>query len=82
MSKQTLGFNKALGDMAEALNSDITASEKLHLLVRAAARALGVRGCSLMLLDAQRMRLFHTASHGLSERYLRKGFLEAERSLA
>lgn len=82
MSKQTLGFNKALGDMAEALNSDITASEKLHLLVRAAARALGVRGCSLMLLDAQRVRLFHTASHGLSERYLRKGFLEAEKSLA
>jgi len=81
MSKQTLGFNRALGDMAEALNSDITASEKLHLLVRATARALGVRGCSLMLLDAQRMRLFHTASHGLSERYLKKGFLEVERSL-
>jgi len=81
MSKQTLALNRALGDMAEALNSDITASEKLHLLVRATPRALGVRGCSLMLLDAQRVRLFHTASHGLSERYLRKGFLEAERSL-
>ena len=81
MSKQTLGFNRALGDMADALNSDITDSEKLHLLVRAAARALGVRGCSLMLLDAQRRRLFHTASHGLSERYLRKGFLEVEKSL-
>jgi len=81
MSKQTLGFNKALGDMADAFNSDITDSEKLRLLVRAAARALGVRGCSLMLLDAQRKRLFHTASHGLSERYLRKGFLEVEKSL-
>ncbi len=81
MSKQALGFNRALGDMAEALSSDITAGEKLHLLVRAAARALGVRGCSLMLLDAQRRRLFHTASHGLSERYLRKGFIEAEKSL-
>ena len=81
MSKQALGFNRALGDMADALNSDITDSEKLHLLVRAAARALGVRGCSLMLLDAQRRRLFHTASHGLSERYLRKGFLEVEKSL-
>ncbi len=81
MGKQTLGFNKALGDMAEALNSDMTASEKLHRLVRVAARALGVRGCSLVLLDAQKRRLFHAASQGLSERYLRKGFLEAEKSL-
>jgi len=81
MGKQTLGFNKALGDMAESLNSGITASEKLHRLVRSAARALGVRGCSLLLLDAQKKRLFHAASQGLSERYLRKGFLEAEKGL-
>jgi len=81
MSKQALGFNKALGDIAEALNSDIATSEKLRFSVKAAARALGVKGCSLMLLDVQRKRLFHAASQGLSERYLRKGFLEAEKSL-
>jgi hypoxanthine phosphoribosyltransferase len=81
MGKQALGFNKALGDIAEAMNSEMTPSEKLQRLVRSTARALGVRGCSLMLLDAQKKRLFHTASRGLSERYLRKGFLEAEKSL-
>ncbi len=81
MGKQVLGFNKALGDMAEALNSDITTGEKLRFLVKAAARALGIKGCSLMLLDVQRKTLFHAASQGLSERYLRKGLLEAERSL-
>ncbi len=82
MSKQTVGFNKALSEIAEALNSGLTASEKLRLLVRAAARALGVKGCSILLLDSQRKRLVHTASHGLSERYLRKGFLESEKSLS
>ena len=82
MSKQTLGFNKALSEIAEALNSSLTASEKLRLLVKATARALGVRGCSIMLLDSQRKRLVHAASHGLSERYLRKGFLESEKSLS
>jgi hypoxanthine phosphoribosyltransferase len=82
VSKQVIGFNKALGEIAEALNSGLTASEKLRLLVRATGRALGVRGCSLMLLDAQKKRLFHVASHGLSERYLRKGFLESEKSLS
>ena len=82
MSKQTLGFNKALSEIAEALNSSLSASEKLRLLVKATARALGVRGCSILLLDSQRKRLVHAASHGLSERYLRKGFLESERSLS
>lgn len=82
MGKQTLAFNKALGDVAAAMNSDATASEKLRILVKAAARALGVRGCSLLLLDAQKRRLFHAASQGLSERYLRKGFLEAEKGFA
>ncbi len=82
MSKQVLGFNKALSEIAGVLNSGLTASEKLYLLVKATARALGVRGCSLMLLDAHRKRLVHVASHGLSERYLRKGFLESQKSLS
>jgi len=82
MGKQSLGFNRALGDMAETLNSDMEPGEQLQRLVRSAARAMGVRGCSLMLLDAQRKRLFHTASRGLTERYLRKGFLEPEKSLS
>ena len=82
MSKQTLGFNQALGDMAAALNSETTVSEKLHRMVRSTALALGVRGCSLLLFDAQKKRLFHAASQGLSERYLRKGFLEAKKGLS
>lgn len=82
VSKQVLGFNRALSEIAGVLNSSLTASEKLYLLVKATARALGVRGCSLMLLDAHKKRLVHTASHGLSERYLRKGFLESEKSLS
>jgi len=82
MGKQALSFNKAFGDISKGLNSVITAGEKLRILVKVTARALGVRGCSLMLLDAQKKSFFHTASHGLSERYLRKGFLEAETSLA
>ncbi len=82
MSKQTHGFHKALSEIAEALNSSLTASEKLRLLVKSTARALGVRGCSILLLDSQRKRLVHAASHGLSDRYLRKGFLESEKSLS
>jgi len=80
MSKQALSFNRALAEMAAALNSDITASQKLNALVKSAGRGLGVRGCALMLLDAQKGMLFHVVSHGLSERYIRKGFIEASKS--
>lgn len=82
VSRQTPRFNKALGEIAEALNSSLTSSEKLHLLLKLVARSLGVRGCSVLLLDAQNKRLLHAVSHGLSERYLKKGFLEEEKIIS
>jgi bifunctional protein TilS/HprT len=82
MSRQAASFNRALGKMVKAVNSDLAASEKLQLLVGLAPRALAVRGCSLLLLDSRKEKLVHAAAHGLSERYLRKGFVEPERSLS
>ncbi len=81
MGRQAIVFSKSLGEMAGALNSNLTAAEKLDCLVHVASRALGVRGCSLMLLDAKRKKLIHAATHGLSDRYLRAGVVEADKSL-
>ena len=81
MSKQVASLNKALADMVGSVNSDLTTSDKLQILVTIAPRALAARGCSLLLLDAHRRRLIHAAAHGISERYLRKGFIEADKSL-
>jgi bifunctional protein TilS/HprT len=81
MSRQAAVFNRSFGEMAEALNSNLAAAEKLRLLVQIASRALGVRGCSLLLLDGNRKKLMHVATHGLSDRYLRKGLVDADKSL-
>ena len=81
MSKQPSTFNKALADMVSAVNSDLTPSERLQALTKLTSRALAVRGSSLLLLNTNRKRLVHAAAHGLSERYLRKGFVEVEKSL-
>ena len=81
MGRQAIVFSRSLGEMAGALNSSLTAAEKLDCLVQVASRALGVRGCSLMLLDAKRKKLIHAATHGLSDRYLRAGVVEADKSL-
>jgi bifunctional protein TilS/HprT len=81
MGRQAIVFSKSLGEMASALNSNLTAAEKLNCLVQIASRALGVRGCSLMLLDAKRKKLIHAATHGLSDRYVKAGVVEADKSL-
>ena len=81
MGRQAIVFSKSLGDMAGALNSSLSAAEKLDCLVQAASRALGVRGCSLLLLDVKRKKLIHAATHGLSDRYVRAGVVEADKSL-
>jgi bifunctional protein TilS/HprT len=81
MGRQAIVFSRSLSEMAGALNSSLTAADKLHSLVHLASRALGVRGCSLLLLDGKRKKLIHAATHGLSDRYVRAGVVEAEKSL-
>lgn len=81
MGRQAVVFNRSLAEMAKVLNSALTAGEKLHALVQSASRALGVRGCSLMLLDAKKRKLIHAATYGLSDRYVRAGLVDVDKSL-
>lgn len=80
MGKQPEIFNQSLGSLVKIINSDLPGSHKLDQIVKLAPQALAVKGCSLLLLDGHG-RLIHAASHGLSERYLRKGLIEADQSL-
>ncbi len=81
MGRQAVVFNRSLAEMAKILNSTLTAGEKLHALVQSASRALGVRGCSLMLLDAKKRKLIHAATYGLSDRYVRSGLVDVDKSM-
>lgn len=72
---------QALAEALRALNSPARTAEVLNLIVDLAARALRVKGCSLMLLSPDRREFFHVAARGLSSRYLRKGPVLTERSV-
>ena len=72
----------ALLQAAEAINSSLKADEVLATIVGAATEATGAKGCSLMLLDEEKKYLVHTATFGLSQQYLHKGVIMADRSLA
>jgi GAF domain-containing protein len=72
----------ALYEAAKAINSSLKVEEVLSTIVRATAMATEAKGCSLLLLDDERKHLVHKADFGLSDKYLHKGELIANRSIA
>ncbi len=73
MENKSLDIYKALYDIAVQVYSSTSTETVLNDIVRSTALALGLKGCSLMLLSSNRKQLIHTASYGLSEPYLGKG---------
>ncbi|MEE8470116.1 MAG: GAF domain-containing protein [Dehalococcoidia bacterium] len=72
----------ALHEVARTVNSTLNADEVLSKIVKAATEATDAKGCSVMLLDDEKKHLVHSASYGLSDQYLHKGEILADRSLA
>jgi len=79
-SSEEKSYYKAIRRAAAALNSTATGKEKLSTIVRGIARAMQA-GVSLVLLDSNRRKLAHVSSWALPQFYLRKGVLDADKSL-
>ncbi len=73
-------YYKAVRRAGAAVNSGLELKPLLATIVRGTARAMNA-GASLVLLDATRKKLIHSASWGLPQSYLRKGIMDADRSL-
>ncbi len=71
-------FKTVTKAIAQSANLDIMASHLAQLLVA----ALGIKGCAIFVLDLDIKQLEILASFGLSPKYLTKGPLNADRSLA
>jgi signal transduction protein with GAF and PtsI domain len=63
----------ALYEVAKVINASLEPSEVLKKIVECVARAMGVKACSIRLLDARGKRLLMGAACGLSKGYLVKG---------
>jgi hypoxanthine phosphoribosyltransferase len=72
---------KAVRRAVASVNSDITLKEKLDTIVRGTARSLSA-SASLVFLDTTGKKLVHVSSWALPQFYLRKGVLDADRSLS
>ncbi|GAB4409639.1 MAG: hypothetical protein OHK0032_05290 [Thermodesulfovibrionales bacterium] len=75
-------FLNALQEIARAVSSSMHLQEVMSLIVRKIADAMNTEAATIRLLDPSRKRLELVASHGLSERYLNKGPVDAEKSVS
>jgi len=68
---------RLLYTIAKELGSSLVTDEVLSSMVESITKAIGAKGCSLMLLTPDKKQLMHTISYGLSNDYLRKGSVRA-----
>jgi signal transduction protein with GAF and PtsI domain len=76
-----LNLLKGLLEVSKAVNSALDVKKVLHLLVKTATNALDIKAAAVRLLDEQRARMELVASYGLSDRYINKGPVGADKSI-
>lgn len=69
---------KILYEIAKELTSSLVTDKVLSSMVESITKAMGIKGCSLLLLTPDRKQLIHSISYGLSDWYLKKGPVRAD----
>jgi len=69
-------------EVVKAVHSTLDIREVLRMLVSKVAQLMNLKGCALRLLDPHKRMLELVSSYGLSEKYIRKGPVDADRSIA
>lgn len=75
-------YYNLLKDFSKTISSSLNDSEVLRMITENFTKALNVKACSVFLLSRDLNILKLRASHGLSEAYLNKGVLDADKSIA
>ena len=73
-------YYRSLYEIAKLVNSARSPENILTSIVESVAKAMGVKGCSLMILTPEKEHLLHTAAYGLSDWYIRKGPISVDKS--
>lgn len=81
MENSDLTFSQAFKQIAKSINSPSPVKKVLNSMAKSTTKALKAAGCTIMLLSPQREHLDIVAAFGLSDMYLKKGALNARKSL-
>ena len=82
MEPQEKGYFDSFLAVVKAVNSTLDRQEVLDLLVSNVTRVMNLKASAIRLLDEKQRILELVASHGLSEKYLNKGPVDADKSIA
>ncbi len=80
-SQEKLYFD-SFREVVKAVNSTLDRQEVLDLLVSNVTQVMDLKASAIRLLDEKKRALELVASHGLSEKYLNKGPVDADMSIA
>jgi signal transduction protein with GAF and PtsI domain len=82
MTDQTKSYFQSFREVVKVVNSSLELKEVLDILVRNVTSAMDLKACAVRLLAPKTRTLEVVASHGLSEGYVNKGPVDADRSIA
>jgi GAF domain-containing protein len=82
MEKSREFYYHKLYELAATLNSASAPDAVLNSFVEGVAKAIGAKGCSLLLFSPDRKQLLHSVSYGLSDRYAKKGPVSPDKSIS
>lgn len=69
-------------EVVKAVHSTLDIKKVLNMLVKKITQVMGLKGCAIRLLDPNRRTLELVSSYGLSKKYIEKGSVDADRSIA
>ena len=76
-----LDYLKSFKEISKKINSSHDIGDILKSITENIVKTLDVKGCAIFLLDETNKRLLYSASYGLSEAYVNKGPIDAEKSI-
>jgi signal transduction protein with GAF and PtsI domain len=82
MQSKELQYFSLFRDVCKVVNSSLDLKEVLNLITENIVTALDVKACTVFLWDKKRNTLEVSSACGLSEAYLKKGQLDADKSIA
>ncbi len=81
MRNQELEYLKLFKEISKKINSSLDIGDVLKSITENIVKTLDVKGCAIFLLDKSQKRLLYSSSYGLSEAYVNKGPIDAEKSI-
>jgi hypoxanthine phosphoribosyltransferase len=81
MSNPENNYPKAFNKLTNTANSFLPIKKMLTSMAKTIAKAMDVNGCTIMFLSPKKEHLDIMAAYGLSDLYLKKGALNAHKSI-